>query len=166
MSDKVVLITGAAGEIGRATAFAFASRGARLVLVSRNRQRLVDLSSELRAGGISGNAIATFAVDVADSASVNDYFAEAAARFGHVDVVFNNAGIEGVVAPTADYPDDVFDKVMNVNVRGVWLNLKAGIAAIRRSGRGGSIINNGSEWPSLLDRGPRPIPPASTRSSD
>jgi NAD(P)-dependent dehydrogenase (short-subunit alcohol dehydrogenase family) len=144
MNGKVVLITGATGEIGRATAFAFASRGARLVLVGRNQQRLADLKSELRAGGVSDNTIATFAANVADSAAVNDYFAKAAARFGDLDTVFNNAGIEGVVAPTVDYPDDVFDKVMNVNVRGVWLNLKAGIAAIRRSGRRGSIINNGS----------------------
>jgi NAD(P)-dependent dehydrogenase (short-subunit alcohol dehydrogenase family) len=144
MKDKVVLITGAAGEIGRATAFAFADRGARLVLVGRNPDRLATLRSELCAAGISDDTIATFAADVSDSVAVNDYFAKAEARFGHVDTVFNNAGIEGAVAPTVDYPDEVFDEVMSINVRGVWLNIKAGIAAIRRFGRGGSIINTGS----------------------
>jgi NAD(P)-dependent dehydrogenase (short-subunit alcohol dehydrogenase family) len=144
MKDSVVLITGSTGDIGRATAFALARRGARLALVGRDIRKLDALASDLRSRGLASASIAVFAADVTDAAAVNGYFEKTIAQFGRVDTLFNNAGIEGTVAPIVEYPDEVFDRVMQVNVRGVWLNLKAGVAAIRRSGLGGSIINNAS----------------------
>ncbi len=139
LQGKAAVITGAGGGLGQATARLFAQAGARLLLVDRDKASLDRLAAEL-----NGTDVITAAADVTSADEVKDYFAKAMARFGGLDIVFNNAGIEGAVAPTVDYPDDIFDKVMNVNVRGVWLNLKAGIAALRKTGRGGSIINTGS----------------------
>ena len=139
LKGKAAIITGAAGGLGQATARAFAQAGAKLALIDRDAATLERLAAQL-----GGADVITAAADVTSADEVRGYFDKAMARFGGLDIVFNNAGIEGAVAPTADYPDDVFDKVMSVNVRGVWLNLKAGINALRKTGRGGSIINTGS----------------------
>jgi NAD(P)-dependent dehydrogenase (short-subunit alcohol dehydrogenase family) len=142
--DKVALITGASGGLGLATALAFARRGASLALVDlpdRNAEKAI---TELECVGTTGGRIAWYAADVTDGPAVNDYFAQTLARFGRIDVVFNNAGIEGTIKSVTEYPDEMFDRVMRVNVRGVWLNLKAAINAMRVAGRGGSIVNTAS----------------------
>lgn len=144
LGEKVVLITGAAGGIGAATALAFAAAGARLALVDVSDARLRDVKAALADAGTAGDTILTFAADVSDEAAVRDYTNETVTRLGGLDVLFNNAGVEGEVTPSHLYDASDFDRVMRVNVRGVWLNLKHAAAAMMAIGRGGSIINTGS----------------------
>ena len=134
LQDKVAVITGGTGGIGLAAARLFAAEGARVALVDLDQGALDRAVAEIgpeRAIGI--------AADVSDAVQVAGYVTTTVARFGRLDVFFNNAGIEGVVAPIVDYPIDMFDKVMAVNVRGVWLGLKYVIPAMAGSG-GGSIV--------------------------
>lgn len=131
LAGKAALITGAAGTIGAVAARLFAAEGARLFLVDRDRDRLAALGPELGA--------ALTAADVAEEADAARYVQEAEARLGGLDVALLNAGIAGAIAPLADYPLEAFDRVMRVNVRGVWLGLQQLIPAMRRRG-GGSIV--------------------------
>lgn len=142
--DSVVLITGAAGGIGRAAAKAFAEHGARLALVDANKAALADVRDSLGATGAPSEAVLTFNADVSDEVEVRGYFDSIVAEFGALDVVFNNAGVAGAVAATDEYGLDEFDKIMRVNVRGVFLNIKYGVLAMKRTSRRGSIVNTGS----------------------
>jgi NAD(P)-dependent dehydrogenase (short-subunit alcohol dehydrogenase family) len=118
LSGKTAIITGGEGSIGMATARAFVAEGARVALVG-----LVE--KDLRAGAIElGDAAAWWAADVTDSAQVAAAVAAAVDRFGALDIVVSNAGISGVIAPVVDYPEDVFDQVMAVHVRGSFLLCK------------------------------------------
>ena len=137
---KAVVITGAAGGIGRATAVRLAAEGARLALVDVSRKGLDESAAAVAAAG--GEAIAVEA-DVTRRADVEAYVARTLDRFGAIDGFFNNAGILGAVAPLTAYPEDVFDRVMAVNVRGVWLGLRAVGAAMAARG-GGAIVNTAS----------------------
>ena len=134
------VITGAAGGIGRAAAERLAAEGARLVLVDLDREGLGGALDGVRAAGAEA---LTVEADVTRAADVERYVAAATERFGGVDVFFNNAGVLGAVAPIVDYPEDVFDRVMAVNVKGVWLGLKHVGAAIAAKG-GGAIVNTAS----------------------
>jgi NAD(P)-dependent dehydrogenase (short-subunit alcohol dehydrogenase family) len=118
VQDKVALITGGEGSIGLATARALVAEGARVGLVG-----LVE--DELRAGAAAlGDAARWTLADVTDAAQVKAAVAETAEAFGRLDVVVSNAGISGVIAPVADYPDEVFDQVLAVHVRGSFLVCK------------------------------------------
>lgn len=134
---KVALVTGAAGGIGRATCERLAREGARVVAVDLRREDLEPVVAEVAARGSEAHAVAA---DVAVTADVKRFFAEATERFGGVDLVVNNAGIEGVVHQFEDYPEDVFDRVLAVNVRGVFLGLKYAHPALKARG-GGAIVN-------------------------
>ncbi len=134
LGGRHIIITGAASGIGRAAARLFAEYGATLMLVDRD-ERVRAAAAEL-AGAHSAIA------DTTDSAAI----AEIVASFPRVDGAFNNAGIEGLdgkMLPLADYPDDEFDCVMRVNVRGLWLCLKAQMPALQANG-GGAIVNTAS----------------------
>jgi NAD(P)-dependent dehydrogenase (short-subunit alcohol dehydrogenase family) len=133
LDDKVALVTGAAGSIGQAAARALAAEGARVVVSDIEADRLEALAREL-----SGAACVA---DVTDSAQVRAAVATAVDRFGGLDVAFANAGIFGAVAPVAEYPEDEFDRVLAVNVRGPFLVAKHALAAMRD---GGSLILNSS----------------------
>ena len=137
---KVVLITGAAGGIGRAAAVRFAAEGARVGLVDVSRD---GLRATLAAVETAGGTGLTVEADVTRAADVARYAAAVAERFGGVDCFFNNAGILGEVRPLADYPEDVFDRVMAVNVKGVWLGMKT-VAPLLRARGGGAIVNTAS----------------------
>ena len=134
LEGKVAVITGGAGGIGAATGRLFAEEGARVLLVDLAEEAL---QQAVRA--IGGERVSAVAADVAQAEQVQRYVQTAIDRYGGIDVFFANAGIEGVVAPITDYPDDVFDRVIAVNVRGVWLGLKHVMAEMQRRG-GGSII--------------------------
>jgi len=134
LDAQVAVITGGAGGIGLATARVFLREGARVLLVDHDEPALQRASKEIAAGA-SSHVVA----DVTRPEDVERYLQTAVARFGGVDVLVLNAGIEGVVKPITEYPIEVFDKVMAVNVRGVWLGLKYGMAEIGKRG-GGSII--------------------------
>ena len=134
LTGKVAVITGGAGGIGRATAQLFTGEGARVLLVDRNEAALQSAVQAV------GSAAASYIVaDITQPEQVQHYVQTALERYQGLDIFLANAGIEGVVQPLPDYPIDVFDQVIAVNVRGVWLGLKYVIPAMRARG-GGSII--------------------------
>ncbi len=137
---KVVLITGGAGGIGRATALRFASEGARVVLVDLAPHGLQESVAAIEHGG--GRAIGVEA-DVTKRADVERYVTTAIERYGGIDFFFNNAGVLGDHRSIVDYPEETFDRVMAINVKGVWLGLKIVAPAIRARG-GGAIVNTAS----------------------
>ena len=119
LRGKAAIITGGEGSIGMATARAFVAEGARVCLIGL-------VADELRAGAASLGAAAIWALaDVTSSVQVKTAVAAAAEAFGRLDVVVSNAGISGVIAPVADYPEDVFDQVLAVHVRGLVPGLQA-----------------------------------------
>lgn len=137
---KVIVITGAAGGIGRATCARFASEGANVVAVDLPGTGLDEVVAELKASGVQALAAPA---DVSKSVQVQGYVEAAVAAFGGIDFFFNNAGIEGWVGPSTDYPEDIFDKVIDVNLKGVWLGMKYVVPVMRKRG-GGSIVNTAS----------------------
>jgi NAD(P)-dependent dehydrogenase (short-subunit alcohol dehydrogenase family) len=132
LENKVAIITGGAGSIGKTTAKLFLAEGAKVLLVDLNEDALKKAVEEL-----GGKNVKYTAADVSKSADVQRYVSDAVKAFGKVDVFFNNAGIEGVVKPTVDYPEDVFDKVISVNIKGVFLGNKY---VLPQMNDGGSII--------------------------
>jgi NAD(P)-dependent dehydrogenase (short-subunit alcohol dehydrogenase family) len=140
LAGKVALVTGAAGGIGGATARALAAEGARLLLVDRDEAALAAVVATLPDPQAARTAVA----DVTDAAAVEAYVQSAVDAFGRLDVLFNNAGIEGQVATIADADEAAFDQVLTVNVKGAWLNLKHAIRAMTALGNGGSIVNTSS----------------------
>jgi 3alpha(or 20beta)-hydroxysteroid dehydrogenase len=139
-TGKTVIVTGAAGGIGRAAVELFAREGAQIVAVDLKQSQL-EASLEL-ATSAGADAIAVGA-DVTDESDVQRYVEEAVTRFGGVDALFNNAGIEGVIVPMEEYPVEEFEKVMSVNVTGVFLGIKHVVPALRARG-GGAIVNTSS----------------------
>ena len=137
---KTVIVTGAAGGIGRAAAARFATEGARTVLVDVAAAGLADSVAVVERAG--GEALAVEA-DVTRWADVQRYVEVALTRFGAVDAFFNNAGVLGAVSPLVDYPEDAFDRVLAVNVKAVWLGMKA-VAPVLRARGGGAIVNTAS----------------------
>jgi NAD(P)-dependent dehydrogenase (short-subunit alcohol dehydrogenase family) len=144
LADKVALITGGAGSIGLATAEAFVAQGARVMLTDLDAATL-----EPAAAGL-GDGAAWVVCDVTDSAAVEAAVAATVERFGGLDVAFSNAGIFGEVASIVDYPLDVFERVMAVNVTGAFLVAKH---ALRAMNDGGSLIINSSVVGLTSDRG-------------
>ena len=139
-SGKVALITGGGNGLGRATAAAFARQGAKVVVVDRDAAGAEATAGIIRQNG--GEAIAVTA-DVTRSEEVKAYVRTAIEAFGQIDCFFNNAGIEGKVAPTADYDEAVFDQVIDVNVKGVFLGLRHVLPEMIRRGRG-AVVNTAS----------------------
>jgi NAD(P)-dependent dehydrogenase (short-subunit alcohol dehydrogenase family) len=139
-AGKVAVITGAAGGIGRATAVRLGTAGARVVLVDLATAPLDAAADAVRKAG--GEAV-TVAADVTRSGDVVRYVDAATSAYGGIDLFFNNAGILGAVAPLVAYPEETFDRVIAVNVKGVWLGLKHVGPAIAARG-GGAIVNTAS----------------------
>ena len=137
---KVAVVTGAANGIGKATAARLASLGARVVLVDLPGAGLHSGAAELKASGATALAVAA---DVTDRQQVATYIRAAVDTFGGIDCFFNNAGILGPTRPIADYPEEDFDRVMNVNVKAAWMGIKLVLPALLRRG-GGSIVNTAS----------------------
>lgn len=137
LQDKVIIITGAGGGIGRETALRFAAEGASTVLVDLPGEGLDESARQV---GLAGTACVAVEADVTDEAQVRGYVAAAVEQFGGVDALINNAGIEGAVAPLTDTAVDGFDHVLAVNVRGVFLGMKHTAPAIVARG-GGAIVN-------------------------
>lgn len=136
LDGKVAIVTGGGSGIGKATAICFASEGARVIVAD------VTGAEEHVATGMGGTLIPMH-VDVSKSADVQAMVQAAKARFGRLDVLFNNAGIEGQQAPTADCTEENFNRVMAINVGGVFFGMKYGIP-LMLAGGGGSIINTAS----------------------
>src|SRR5258705_2775203 len=135
---KVALITGGGSGIGRATALAFAREGAQVVIGNRNGERSEETVSMIRGAGRTDSFQRT---DVMGAAEVEALVEHAVKTCGHLDVAFNNAGIEGDVKPNlVDHTEANFDAVMDVNVKGVWLSMKYEIPQMLKTGRG-AIVN-------------------------
>lgn len=139
LQGKVAFITGAATGIGRATALAFGRAGARIVVTD-----VVPAGEETAAAIRNDGGDAQFLrCDVSNPEQVAAAVAEAVRRYGRLDCAFNNAGIEGTQAPLGDYPLEVWNRVLAVNLTGVMLCMKSEIAAMAAAG-GGAIVNNAS----------------------
>jgi NAD(P)-dependent dehydrogenase (short-subunit alcohol dehydrogenase family) len=134
---RVVVVTGAAGGIGRAVVERFVRDGARVVATD-----LKDAPIEETAAAVEqvGGEVLTAAHDVSSWDDWQRVIAESASRFGGIDYLVNNAGTEGVVAALDESPEAAFDQVMAVNVKGVFLGMKAVIPELRKRG-GGAIVN-------------------------
>ncbi len=139
-NGKVALVTGAANGIGRATALSFATYKAKLVVVDRDAD-----GGEATAGIIrqQGGEATFVAADVTKSADVQAYVKAAIDAYGRIDCFFNNAGIEGEWKHTADYDEAMFDQVIGVNVKGVFLGLRHVLPEMLRQ-KSGAIVNTAS----------------------
>ncbi len=137
---KVALITGGANGIGRATAHAFARAGAKLVLVDRDAAAGEGAAGAIRQQGGDARFVAA---DVTKSADVQGYVKAALDAYGRIDCFHNNAGIEGKVQLTAEYDEAVFDQVMGVNVKGVFLGLRHVLPVMLKQ-KSGAIVNTAS----------------------
>ncbi|MPZ98484.1 MAG: glucose 1-dehydrogenase [Dehalococcoidia bacterium] len=137
---KVAVITGAAGGIGRAAARRFASEGAKVVLVDLPGTTIEETVAAVDHAGGESHVVRA---DVTKADEVRGYVRETVSRFGRIDCFFNNAGILGPVANLFDYPEDAFDRVLQVNVKGVWLGLRE-VAPVMRERGGGAIVNTAS----------------------
>lgn len=136
--NQVIIITGASYGIGKATALAFASRGANVVLTDykENKETLISITN------MGGNAI-FIKCDVSVEEEVKNMVAETITQFGRLDFAFNNAGIEGTPAAVAECSNENWDRTLNTNLKGVWLCMKYQIPELLKSG-GGVIVNNAS----------------------
>lgn len=142
MSDNqnTIIITGAAGGIGTAFTHHFAQQQAKLMLVDLSETALGELKeSVLVAGNVKEAALQTCVADVSQAEQVQKFVSQTKQAFGGVHGFLNNAGVEGTVATIADYPQDLFEQVMAVNVTGVWLGMKYVVPLMKESG-GGSIV--------------------------
>jgi NAD(P)-dependent dehydrogenase (short-subunit alcohol dehydrogenase family) len=140
LRDKVVVVTGASSGIGAAAAEAFAREGAAVLLAARREERLAEICEKLRADGGEASYVVA---DVAVAADVRHLTRQAVERYGRLDGAFNNAGVGGNPEPLHEMDDGVYDRIMDVNVRGLWNCLRAEIAAMLPTG-GGAIVNNSS----------------------
>ena len=138
--QKTALITGAGSGIGRACALAFAARGANVVAVDIDANAGRATADQIRQAG--GKAIDVQA-DVSRSADVQAYVAAALKAYGSIDCFFNNAGIEGLIAPTADYDEAAFDAVIAVNIKGVFLGMRH-VLPVMIAQKTGTVVNTSS----------------------
>jgi NAD(P)-dependent dehydrogenase (short-subunit alcohol dehydrogenase family) len=120
-AGQVAIVTGAGGGIGRAVALALSDVGAKVLLVDLARERGTETESQIKARG--GTALFV-AADVSQAIEVQAYVEAACNAWGRIDVFMNNAGWQGEIHSLVDYPVDMFDKVMSINVRGVFLGMK------------------------------------------
>jgi NAD(P)-dependent dehydrogenase (short-subunit alcohol dehydrogenase family) len=135
--NKVALVTGAGSGIGLATARAFAQSGAAVVLGDWNGRSVRAAADELVTQGHKALAVAC---DVGDDAQVEAMVKQAVAAFGRLDAAFNNAGVQNVLAETADTTREDYDRVMGINLHGVWSCMKFELQQMREQD-GGSVVN-------------------------
>ncbi|MDQ2960454.1 MAG: SDR family oxidoreductase [Candidatus Dormibacteraeota bacterium] len=138
-SGRSVLITGGAGGIGAAVAESFLKLGARVAIVDISQEALSATAKQLSGHG----EVITIQADVSDEADVQRYVQETIKAFGTVDVFFNNAGIEGKVAPLTEQTADDFDRLISINLRGTFLGLKHVLPILTAQGSG-CVINTSS----------------------
>ena len=141
LANKVALITGGGSGIGKASCLLFAREGARVVVVDLKRETAEATAVEI---GNAGGEARAFAADVSKAKDAEGMIRFADKAFGRVDVVFNNAGVfHPKDESVTDTPEDIWDMVIDINLKGVYLGCKYAIPALLRAG-GGSIINTAS----------------------
>ncbi|MET0291416.1 MAG: SDR family NAD(P)-dependent oxidoreductase [Steroidobacteraceae bacterium] len=137
---RSVIITGGAGAIGFATAKVLASQGANLLLVDIDGEKLAERAPELKT---YGTRIENFRADVSQAEQVRSYVAYAQRTFGRIDGLFNNAGIDGKLGSIETYDEDEFDRIIAINLRGIFLGLRHVLPVMLEQGEG-AIVNTGS----------------------
>ncbi len=142
LEEKIILITGAGSGLGRATAIKAAEEGAKLSLVDLNSEGLEKTKNEVTSKVPSAEIILVTA-NVADEAAVSNFVDETVQRFGRIDGFYNNAGIEGKQNLTEDYGVSEFERVVSINLNGVFYGLKYVLAVMKKQGSG-SIVNTAS----------------------
>ncbi|OHV39649.1 MULTISPECIES: SDR family NAD(P)-dependent oxidoreductase [Pseudofrankia] len=136
LDGKVAIVTGAGSGIGKASALLFAAEGAKVVCADLNGSEK-DTAAQIGAGAVA------VAVDVAVAAEVQNMVETAEREFGRLDVLFNNAGISGPFGPIHELDEETLDRLLAVNIKGVFLGIKYAVPVMLRTG-GGSIINTAS----------------------
>jgi NAD(P)-dependent dehydrogenase (short-subunit alcohol dehydrogenase family) len=136
MRGKVCLVTGGAGSIGAAAAKLLVAEGAKVMLLDLDAAALKKTTADI-GSDFGGDVLAWTAADITKSDQVKNCVASTVARWGKIDVLFSNAGNFGVVAPVTDYPEDIFDAVLAVHVKGAFLAAKHSLPSMND---GGSII--------------------------
>lgn len=140
LQGGVAIVTGASSGIGRASAIELAARGARVVVAARHEQELEQLVAGIRDDG--GEAIAV-RTDITVESDIENLVATTLTEYGSIDILFNNAGTEGVFAPLLEQTSETYDQVFEPNVRGVFLAMKHVGRVMLERGRG-TVINNAS----------------------
>jgi NAD(P)-dependent dehydrogenase (short-subunit alcohol dehydrogenase family) len=142
LDGKVALVTGAASGIGRATALTFAREGAKLIIADMNEdggQQTVHMITE------NGGEAVFVQVDVSSASQIEAMISKTLETYGRLDCSFNNAGTEGTtMVSTIDYKEEDWNRVLSINLTGVWLCMKYEIAQMLKQGGGGAIVNTAS----------------------
>jgi NAD(P)-dependent dehydrogenase (short-subunit alcohol dehydrogenase family) len=139
-NQKVAIITGGSSGIGRATAVALAKQGVKIAIAARRAKEGEETVRLVKEAGSDGVFVKT---DVANEDDVRSLVEKTAKTYGRLDYAFNNAGIEETMTPLVDQTSDIFNQIINVNVKGVWLGMKYEIPQMIRNG-GGAIVNMSS----------------------
>jgi NAD(P)-dependent dehydrogenase (short-subunit alcohol dehydrogenase family) len=137
MAGKVALITGGSSGIGRSAGVLFARKGARVVVAARRTAEGDETVQMIREAGGEARFVQT---DVSHAAAVQALVNTCVAEYGRLDYAVNNAGIEGSIVPMIDYSEDDWDAIISINLKGVWLCMKAEIVQMQQYG-GGAIVN-------------------------
>jgi len=135
------VITGAGSGIGRGTSLIFAREGCKVVVADLNLEAARETCALIQK---DGGACIAVKVDVSKASEVQNMVAEAVKAFGRLDILFNNAGVPQASQKIEDFPEELFDRVINVNVRGVFLGCKYAVPVFKKQGWGGVIINTAS----------------------
>ena len=138
-TGKVAIVTGAGGGIGRAVCLALADAGAKVLVVDLSLESGKETETQITQRGGTAKFVAA---DVS-AADVANYVATARDAWGRIDIFMNNAAWQGSILPIVDYPEELFDKVMAINVRGVFLGLKA-VLPVMIAQRSGAVVNTAS----------------------
>lgn len=140
LSGKVALVTGGTSGIGKATAIALAQAGAKVVVAGRRQVEGEETIRQIQAMGGEGFSVAA---DVSKEADVQMLIEKIMTHYGRLDIAFNNAGVGQDPTPLPEQTEATYDRIMDINVKGVWLSLKHEIPALLKSG-GGAIVNTSS----------------------
>jgi len=141
LQGKVAIVTGGTSGIGRDSSVLFAKAGAKVVVAGRREAEGKETVDMIRAAGGEALFVKT---DVARAADVQALVQKTVEKFGRVDVAFNNAGIEGAWIPVVDQPEEEWDRVIDINLKGTWLCMKYEIQQMLKQGGGGAIVNMSS----------------------